>query len=54
MKDDIYQIADKQHLTELHTGHDLRVPYAFKLWRGEIQAPFFDRESFNSDNQEHR
>jgi hypothetical protein len=30
-------------LPELHIGHDLRIPMAFKLFRGEIQAPFFDR-----------
>ena len=34
---------DEHHLPELHIGHDLRIPMAFKLFRGEIQAPFFDR-----------
>jgi 8-oxo-dGTP pyrophosphatase MutT (NUDIX family) len=33
---------DEHHLPELHVGHDLRVPMAFRLSRGEIIAPFFD------------
>jgi 8-oxo-dGTP pyrophosphatase MutT (NUDIX family) len=34
---------DENHLPALHVGFDLRVPMAFKLFRGEVQAPFFDR-----------
>jgi 8-oxo-dGTP pyrophosphatase MutT (NUDIX family) len=30
-------------LPGLSHGHDLRVPMAFKLYRGEIEAPYFDR-----------
>ncbi len=33
----------KDHLPELSVGHDLRVPFAFKLLRGEVPLPFFDR-----------
>ncbi|MBN2240798.1 MAG: NUDIX hydrolase N-terminal domain-containing protein [Dehalococcoidales bacterium] len=29
-------------LPELSTGHDLRVPFLFKLHRGEISTPFMD------------
>lgn len=30
-------------LPELHIGHDRRVPMAFRLFRGETGAPYFDR-----------
>jgi 8-oxo-dGTP pyrophosphatase MutT (NUDIX family) len=33
---------DEHHLPPMHPGHDLRVPMVFKLWRGEIPAPYFD------------
>jgi 8-oxo-dGTP pyrophosphatase MutT (NUDIX family) len=29
-------------LPPLHVGHDLRIPMAFKLLRGEIPAPYYD------------
>jgi ADP-ribose pyrophosphatase YjhB (NUDIX family) len=35
----------EDQLPELHIGFDRRIPMAFKLWRGEIQPPFFDREA---------
>ena len=34
---------DEQHLPELHVGHEQRLAMAFKLLRGEIEAPYFDR-----------
>ena len=34
---------DPEHLPEMHGGHGLRVPMAFKLARGEIKAPYFDQ-----------
>jgi ADP-ribose pyrophosphatase YjhB (NUDIX family) len=34
---------DEDHLPELSPGHQLRIPMAFKLFRSEIPAPFFDR-----------
>jgi 8-oxo-dGTP pyrophosphatase MutT (NUDIX family) len=32
----------EDHLPEMTFGHDLRVPMAFRLSHGEIDAPFFD------------
>jgi 8-oxo-dGTP pyrophosphatase MutT (NUDIX family) len=34
---------EEDHLPSLHIGHNLRVPMAFKLMRGEVRAPFLDR-----------
>lgn len=33
---------DEHHLPPLHPGHDLRVPLLFRVWRGDIPAPYFD------------
>jgi hypothetical protein len=33
----------KDDLPELHPGHDLRVPFVFKLLREEVPGPYFDR-----------
>lgn len=33
----------EEYLPELSVGHDLRVPFAFKLLHGEFPLPFFDR-----------
>jgi hypothetical protein len=33
----------EDQLPKLHIGHSQRVPMAFRLFRGEISAPFFDR-----------
>lgn len=33
---------DPDHLPPLHIGHVQRVPLAFKLYSGEIPAPYFD------------
>jgi ADP-ribose pyrophosphatase YjhB (NUDIX family) len=35
---------DEQDLPELSPGHHLRVPILFRILRGEIPAPYFDRE----------
>jgi ADP-ribose pyrophosphatase YjhB (NUDIX family) len=34
---------DEHQLPRLHIGFELRIPMAFKLLCGEIQAPFFDQ-----------
>ena len=34
---------DEHNLPELSPGHHLRVPLLFKILRGEISAPYFDR-----------
>lgn len=34
---------DLDHLPNLFAGHTLRVPLAFKLYNGELPAPYFDR-----------
>lgn len=33
----------EDHLPDLHVGQDRRIPMAYKLFRGEADAPFFDR-----------
>ncbi len=35
---------DETQLPEMHGGHGLRVPVAFKIMRGEIPLPYFDRK----------
>ncbi len=34
---------DEAHLPPLSQGHHLRVPFVFKMLRGEVPIPFFDR-----------
>jgi hypothetical protein len=32
----------EDQLPELSPGHDARVPFIFKLYRGEVPVPYFD------------
>ena len=33
----------ENNLPQLSPGHDLRVPVLFKILRGEVPAPYFDK-----------
>jgi len=35
--------AEDEIPAQLHVGFERRIPMAYKLWRGEIPAPFFDQ-----------
>jgi 8-oxo-dGTP pyrophosphatase MutT (NUDIX family) len=48
---DVGFFAEDQ-LPKLHVGFERRIPMAYKLWRGEVKAPFFDHEAFTAGTEE--